>query len=121
MNIHRGEIQTIAMEKNKKTKKTITMIETLPGVVKIKILEYLCDSGCWLRYKLFRTDVCNWLKAQPGLYVELKSLSIWQDKFKSEAYEYYFEEQMVLLRGSYGLYADDHVNHLDEFVVPYVD
>ena len=77
------------------------MIEILPSVVKIIILEYLCDSGCWLQYKLFCTDVYNWLKAQPGLYLELESLSVWQDKFKSEAYKYYFDEQMVLLRDGY--------------------
>jgi hypothetical protein len=65
--------------------------------------------------------VYNWLKAQPGLYLELESVSVWQDKFKSEAYKYYFDEQMVLLRDGYGLSVDDHVDHFDEFVVPYGD
>lgn len=58
-------------------------IQLLPVTTKIKIIEYLCDSDCWIHLKLFASDVFSWLKAEPGLYIELQKYT----RFKNDIWE----------------------------------
>jgi hypothetical protein len=67
-------------------------IQLLPVNIKIKIIEYLCDSECWVHLKLFRIDVFNWLKAEPGLYIQLQKHIKFKDDIWGMARLKYMDE-----------------------------
>lgn len=99
----------------------ISGIENTSVEVNLIIMEYLCSSGCELQFKFYRTDVYNWLKAQPKLYVELKQNQVWQDRFMLEAYEDYFQEQIKILIDRFDNRFDDYVDYVEEFILPYLN
>jgi hypothetical protein len=82
-------------------------IQSLPVILKIKIIEYLCDSEYWINLKMFVSDVFNWLKAEPGLYVELQKHKNFKDDIWVMARLKYMDEWLENMEDEMSEYVID--------------
>ena len=89
------------------------MIPYLLAIIKVKIIEYLCDCQCWTRLELFTKDVYTWLLAEPGLYRDVMMLDLFRNDIQGEAWLKYLDEKMYEIEVNYM----DYENVMNRFDV----
>jgi hypothetical protein len=91
------------------------MTPYLPAVIKVRIIEYLCDCDCWINLQLFVTDVYHWLLAEPGLYRDVMMIDHFRKDILGEAWLKFLDERIYQMEISYLIHG------IDEEMVEFID
>lgn len=91
------------------------MVIYLPAILKVKIIEYLCDSECWTNLDLFVKDVYHWFLAEPGLYKDMMGIDRFRIDIRGEAWLKYLDEKIYGIETRY-IHDEIIIDRFDEYI-----